>query len=254
MQSSNIDAKRLRVILHADDLGISTHVNDAIFSLMDERKITSASLLANGPAFEDAVSRSRYFPQCSFGAHLNITEFGPLRTCAALGPLLSPVGEFKHFPVPTIPQNALKRAILQEWSAQVQRIQQAGVEITHIDSHHHTHTLLALLPVVKQLCTMHGIHRARIRQTFAAKPFISRWRIDNYLYNWKLRQTCSCVDEFGPFAAFATCELRLPVRTTIELMLHPGHRCYETETRSLASLVNDDFRRTYECITYRELN
>ena len=37
-------------------------------------------------------------------------------------------------------------------------------------------------------------------------------------------------------------------------MLHPGHRDYTTETDALAQLVNDDFRRTYQCITHRNLN
>lgn len=254
MATPKSDATRLRVILHADDLGISTHVNDAIFALMEERKITSASILANGPAFDDAASRSRDFPQCSFGAHLNITEFKPIRPCDALRPLLSPSDEFKHPPISFAFDNALRHAILDEWSAQVQRIQQAGVEITHIDSHHHTHTLLALLPVVKQLCAMHRISRVRIRQTFAAKSFGSRWRIDNHLYNWRLRQVCRCADEFGPFGAFAASDLHLTARTTVELMLHPGHRSYASETETLAQLVNDDFSRTYQCITHRELN
>ena len=67
----------MRIIINADDLGISQEVNDAIFGLMAEGKVTSATILANGPAVEEAARRVAEFPECSFGVHLNLTEFKP---------------------------------------------------------------------------------------------------------------------------------------------------------------------------------
>src|SRR5689334_5067515 len=92
--SSRDKTARLRVILHADDLGISYEVNDAIFDLMQHNMITSASILANGPAFEDAARRSRLFPNCSFGIHLNLTQFGPLSSRQGLQSFLNQNGQF----------------------------------------------------------------------------------------------------------------------------------------------------------------
>lgn len=83
-----------RVIINADDLGISLRVNDSIFELMEYRRISSATLMATGPAFDDAVSRMPKFPHCSFGIHLNLTEFAPLSGKIRLHQILDKKGEF----------------------------------------------------------------------------------------------------------------------------------------------------------------
>ncbi len=241
----------MKLILHADDLGISTKVNDAIFRFMEDGKITSASILANGPALTEASCGARNFPQCSFGVHLNITEFEPLRRHAGWGSFLSPEGRFlRHARIRWF-DNELRHSILDEWTAQINRVRQAGIAITHIDSHHHTHTHLALLSCLKQLCRSENIRRVRLRQTFGARRATSRWRIDNRLYNWNLHKAFSCVDEFAPFTAFSSA--KLASNTTVELMLHPGNPRYETETQTFARSVDREFRLQYECITYRDL-
>jgi chitin disaccharide deacetylase len=78
----------MQVIVNADDLGMSREVNEAIFDLMARGRVTSASLLANAPATEEAIRTIPKFPQCSFGAHLNITEYEPLCRAADLLGLL----------------------------------------------------------------------------------------------------------------------------------------------------------------------
>jgi len=246
--------QRLRIILHADDLGISRQVNDQIFWLMDEGKITSASILANGPAFSDAVRRSHYFPNCSFGLHLNITEFEALHPSDGLRPLLSGAGTFQRTASRWHFSNHLKQAVLAEWTAQFQRLRQAGVEISHIDSHHHMHTRLPLLSCLQQFCTEHAIGRVRIRHTFNDRNGAPRWRIDNLLFNRLLRRQFTCAKEFGPFGGFASAQPHFSPGATVELMLHPGHPSYDHEVRALNQLMDHDFRQKHQCITYRELN
>lgn len=241
----------MKVILHADDLGISTKVNTAIFRYMEEGKITSASILANGPAFAEAACGARNFPQCSFGVHLNITEFEPLRRPAAWGTLISSEGQFLRIARNRWFDNKLRRSILDEWAAQIKRIRQAGIAITHIDSHHHIHTHIALFSGLKQLCHSEDIRRVRPRQTFGARSAVSAWRIDNRLYNRTLHRNFLCVDEFGPFAGFAS--TKLACNASVELMLHPGNPRYEAETQSFAKCVDSDFRRKHECVTYQDL-
>ena len=68
---------QIDVIVNGDDLGASSEINRAIFDLMAQNKLTSASVLANGACVEAAIERTRYFPRCSFGVHLNVTEFEP---------------------------------------------------------------------------------------------------------------------------------------------------------------------------------
>jgi predicted glycoside hydrolase/deacetylase ChbG (UPF0249 family) len=240
----------LKVILHADDLGLSTRVNEAIFSLMHERKLTSASILANGPAFAEAVRCVPYFPHCSFGVHLNITEFAPLAAYRGPQPLYAADGRFRRLGPSLSWSTHVQKAILNEWKLQVQRVREAGVRISHIDSHHHTHTRFALYACLTKLCREQGLKRVRIRQTFTAGAIGSRCRIDHRLYNWQLRRNFSCVDEFGSFAALPHTDL--DPRSTVEIMLHPGNPRYDLETGAFRRSV-DNFRRQHQCITYRDL-
>lgn len=239
----------MKVILHADDLGISTKVNDAIFELMEQGQIGSASILANGPEFEDAVRRSRHFPQCSFGVHLNLTQFEPLTRGTALQALLADDGCFERQRLPLIFGDRLRQAILEEWSAQVRRAREAGLEVTHLDSHHHVHTALALLRCVQQLCREHGVRRVRIRQTFGAAL-----RIDNRLYNWWLRQHFACAEGFGSYGAYRRTTRVFPASAVVELMLHPGRDDYAGEMQAFARDIDQDFWQHHEVISHRELN
>ncbi len=245
---------RLKLILHADDLGISYPVNDAIFHLMDMGQITSASILANGPAFEDAAQRSHYFPNCSFGVHLNITEFAPLHPCNALRPALSPDGDFQSASGLFALGKSWKRAVVDEWARQVRRVRQAGVSVSHIDSHHHVHTHFSLLSCTQQLCREQSIRRVRLRHTLHPRGNAFRFRIDNRLCNWILRRSFQCTDEFGSFAAFAFAAPNLPAGATVELMVHPGHPAYVAETRELERCIDEDFHHRHQCITYRDLD
>jgi chitin disaccharide deacetylase len=247
----------VKVIINADDLGISARVNDAIFGLMADRKVSSASLMANGAAFQDAVRQMHHFPACSFGVHLNITEFEPLRFGKALRPLTTANGHFNRQARRVPLTRELKAAIFREWSLQVERVLQAGVAVSHVDSHHHTHTLIPLLPFVKRLCARFGIKRIRMRHTFEWPLRPRLWRVGNRLYNWRLRKTegLLCAQEFGPFAAFLSAVPRFSRNsTTVECMVHPGHPAYNAETESLVRSITPEFRERYHLITYSELN
>lgn len=68
----------MKIIVNADDLGMSEPVNEAIFQGMQLGTITSATVLSNGPAVRAATKQLHLFPKCSFGVHLNLTEFEPL--------------------------------------------------------------------------------------------------------------------------------------------------------------------------------
>src|SRR5258708_6022248 len=84
----------IRLIINADDLGITSVVNDAIFDHIDRGFVSSATLLANGPAVADAAKRIQLFRKASFGVHLNATEFAPLTKDRALSPILDGDGRF----------------------------------------------------------------------------------------------------------------------------------------------------------------
>src|SRR4051812_23098805 len=67
-----VEGREVRVIINADDLGANYEINREVRELLEEGRVTSASILANGPAVGDVMDWVGDFPRVSFGAHLNI--------------------------------------------------------------------------------------------------------------------------------------------------------------------------------------
>ena len=149
------------LIVNADDLGASEDINREIFALIATGRVTSASILANGPAFSHAVAGALRFPKCSFGVHLNLTEYAPLSCSAGLNPILDRQGLLSRRLHNIRFDRALRAASRLELATQVQRVLDAGVPITHFDSHEHIHTLPKLFPVLKSLQREFGIRKVR---------------------------------------------------------------------------------------------
>jgi predicted glycoside hydrolase/deacetylase ChbG (UPF0249 family) len=228
----------MKVIINADDLGACASINQAIFELMVHRRITSATCMATGPACDSALRGARLFPDCSLGVHLDITAF-PSLTGA---PELEAVRKLANQALPQVRRMAmtrpLKAAIYAEWSAQIKKLLSAGVRVSHIDSHHHTHTIPGLLFVLKTVLSENGIPSARISQNiFCERQPWSRL-LKKALWNHALRNLCGVTTvegcaEFATVAeAMAAGELR---HRTIEAMVHPGTADYDQETSMLSN-------------------
>ena len=129
------------LIVNADDLGASETINDEIFDLMQSGAVTSATLMANAPAFEHAVQQIPRFPHCSFGVHLNLTSFAPLSSPDELRQILNQDGHLSKKLLNSAITGDMREAFLTELSAQVQRTLDAGVPVSHFDSHLHIHTM-----------------------------------------------------------------------------------------------------------------
>jgi len=229
---------RIRVIVNADDLGISDAVNDAIFELIGVGRVTSATLLANGPAIEAALEHLREFPQASFGLHLNATEFEPLTQETDLGPLLNGNGAFGRNRIRGVRLNArLQRALLAEFRAQVDRLHSHGVVPSHIDSHHHIHTIPVLLPVLRQLCRDTGIRRVRnTRNLYTPGLQISaglHFRKRIWSAALKVYVGARTTELFGDLQSFVARAPDLRGASTAEIMVHPGQADYADEEHTL---------------------
>jgi predicted glycoside hydrolase/deacetylase ChbG (UPF0249 family) len=249
----------VKLIINADDLGMSSGVNDAIFDLMDRRRITSATLIANGAAVEAAAKRVGAFPHCSFGIHLNVTEFEPLTRNPALAPLLDDLGRFQGKAIGSVKLTAeLRHAVFDELSAQIQRIADLGVNISHLDSHHHIHTIAGLFGVIKRLQKRFGIRRVRLtlniypphvpvsRKLLLAKSF---WSVA--MRRWHSTRTTRGFASFQGFCQSSPQTLRrFP---SIEMMTHPGAEFYEAETCVLNEPWQERLAFATQLISYNEL-
>lgn len=214
------------LVINADDLGYSRHVNDRIFELMDRGRITSATLMANGPAFEEAAEGLRAYPQCSFGVHLNCTEFRPLTDHRGLRVLLDAKGHLSKRPSRVPPTTNLLRAIYGEWSAQIERVRSAGVAISHLDSHQHVHTIPQLFPVLKAIQARYGLRVVRKSlNVYESDRGASRsQRLAKCAWNGALRSLLPTrtTDLFLTLRALREATLDSLNFRTAEVMTHPG--------------------------------
>jgi len=249
----------MKIIINADDLGLNREVNDAIFILMAERRITSATLLANGPAVREAAQRVTEFPHCSFGVHLNLSEFRPLTVHPGLRPILAENGCFAGNRLREITlTHALRLGIFQEWSAQVERLQSLGVRLSHFDSHHHMHTVPGVFPVMKRLQHRFGFRKVRLTMNLylpdapASRARLSTKAAWNFaLRHWHRTTTTRRLTSFEIFSR--TPKEKLRGCESVELMVHPGSADYAQETQLLWTDWLKELPFPAQCISYNEL-
>ena len=250
----------LKVIVNADDLGISAQVNAEIFRLIEARRVSSATLIANAPSIEDACARIRQYPQVSFGVHLNLTQFAPLTDDGRLSSLLDGNGHFDRDRVRTLPfDRDLKNGITAEWQAQIDRLRKLGVPISHIDSHEHVHTISALFGPLKSIQQWARIDAIRItknvytRSDRPGRALLLKKRLWNLaLRNYRRTKTTQTFTNFMTMNAEVSSD-RPPART-IELMVHPGNPEFAEETAALELEWWRQFDYELEMTDYRALD
>src|ERR1051326_3442084 len=141
----------MRIIVNADDLGISESINEAIFQGMERRVIMSATMLANGAALSAAAREIQRFPECSLRIHLTLTEFKPLcsESFRDLKRILNEENCFNGNSIRKVHISlSMLRAIFREWCCQIEHLIELGIQPTHFDGHHHVHTIPQLIPVL----------------------------------------------------------------------------------------------------------
>lgn len=156
---------RLQLIVHADDFGLTERVNDGIRMAHERGILTSTSLLANGAAFAHAVDIARRTPKLDLGVHLTLVEDRPLSDPRRIPSLVGADGKFfRHATV--LAKRWLKGQLVldevrEEFAAQIQKVLDAGLKITHVDGHQHAHVLPGVLGVVADLARQYGIASVR---------------------------------------------------------------------------------------------
>lgn len=129
-----------KLIINSDDFGYGRGINHGIIDTHQEGILTSASLMTNTPGFHHAVKLAKANPTLGVGIHLVLTHLKPLRTDVP-----SLVDENGNFYRPDAYRSGLAVADLdelyKEWDTQIQTAIDAGIQPTHLDSHHHAHAL-----------------------------------------------------------------------------------------------------------------
>lgn len=155
-----------KLIVNADDFGLHNCVNQAIIKGHLEGCITSTSLMPTGMAFEDAVNLTAHAPTLGVGVHLTLVAEKPLLDCEKVKSLVDSNGYFSKEYMSFIGKLFLGkidlREVYLELSAQIERVHQSGINITHIDSHQHLHVLPGIIDIAVDLAKKYGIKAIRI--------------------------------------------------------------------------------------------
>lgn len=237
-----------QLIINADDFGISKSANLAILKAAKDGVLTSASLMANAPAFEDAVSILEQLEGISIGVHLNIIEFSTLKEKLKHNSLLyDENGQYKNGFVQILLKSfneGFLEEVERDFRLQIEKILEK-TKVSHIDSHVHVHAIPGIFRIACKLAKEYGIKNIRTQFEIPyLVPDISKYISFKYpinlikvallnsftLINWR------CAKEFGlstnenligvnytGYMDNKTIEFALKnVKSLTELLLHPS--------------------------------
>lgn len=167
----------MRIIVNADDFGYSPDTVEATIQCFQRGLLTSATIMANATTTEAALAFARSRDDVSFGVHLTWTGDGEERCVAAPSSVRSLVdGDGRLRRTREVRGRAVTRQlpiaeIAREADAQIGRITEAGISVSHVDSHRHLHKLAPFRASLQRVLPRYAIHRVRTAQdTFVARP------------------------------------------------------------------------------------
>jgi chitin disaccharide deacetylase len=155
-----------RLIVNADDFGLSSSVNAAVVRAHRDGILTSASLMVNEPGFDEAVKLAKENPKLGIGLHLTL-----LRGHSALPPekipgLVNARSEFSNHPIGTglayFFKRDLREQLRAEIRAQFEKFHATGLPLDHVNGHLHFHLHPAIFKILMDDSEKFGIRHLRL--------------------------------------------------------------------------------------------
>lgn len=236
-----------RIIINADDFGLTPGITDGILEAHHEGILTSTTLLVGAPDAARAARLAASCPRLGVGLHLALTAVKPILPPGSIKTLVTPDGNFPYNFLPVAIRLSLGRIDLREvkreLEAQILAARDLGVDITHVDGHNHLHAHPRVLPVVLDLMQRHGIPAIRCPQVSPLLRVTPRARLKQALRGVLLagstlgarsrisRQGAITTDHFVGFeqsghmtSARLTALLEGALDGSTEIMMHPGRK------------------------------
>lgn len=155
-----------QLIINADDFGRHELINRAVRVAVKKGCLRSASIMAGGIAFDDAVETARRLPNLGVGVHLTLANGNPILPPNKIPSLVTADGTFHENHVAFLKLYLQGKINLDEvkaeLSAQIEKVIRAGLKITHVDSHQHLHHVPRIIKIVLDLADKAGINAIRI--------------------------------------------------------------------------------------------
>jgi chitin disaccharide deacetylase len=154
-----------RLIINADDLGLTEGVNRGVAEAYARGVVTSTTLMANSPAFTSAIQLLSSVPNLSVGCHVVLIDGRPLRDPARVRTLMENESGFRdslaRFAFDALRGSIREEHIYDEAVAQFDKLKSAGITPTHFDTHKHVHMFPKVLRPLLKAARDSGIRAVR---------------------------------------------------------------------------------------------
>jgi hopanoid biosynthesis associated protein HpnK len=181
--------KDRKLIVTADDFGLSLPVNEAVEKALRDGVLSAASLMVGAPAMEDAVMRARKLPSLGVGLHVTLLGGRPVLPAKEVPGLVGPDERFPddaiRFGVALYASPELRRQANAEIEAQFERFHATGLVMDHINGHRHFHLHPVVLGAIARLAPRFGSPPVRLPlEPFAASFQANRDRAMGRFSGW----------------------------------------------------------------------
>lgn len=228
-----------RLIVNADDFGYTRDVNEGIIEAHRNGILTATTLMASGTEFQHAVLLAKDYPTLDIGIHLTLTGERALSRPGKALPATPRALAFEVF-------SGRGLNVARELELQVNRVLDAGLNPTHLDTHKHAHLLPQVADVVGELSARHRIPWVRRP---LAKPILGAMSLRRLE-----KHGCRLTDHFLGFdmtGRFGPAELEALIRRLppglSEFMCHPGR--LGDELRAARTRLKESRQRELEALT-----
>lgn len=204
------------LIINADDFGLSDSVNEGIIRAWEAGGITNTTLMVKREAAKDAILYAKENPSLPLGLHLDLDDL--------LGQDVKGEERFSMARIATLlKDDRFLRKLESEINSQIEAFKGSGLELSHLDGHHHLHAIPKLFPLILDMIVKHGIKTMRFSQKFDLLKYPPiEWdkgffiEMKALLEKKKIKYTDHFINGWQPY------DLHLLEDGLTELMAHPG--------------------------------
>jgi hopanoid biosynthesis associated protein HpnK len=196
-----------QLIITSDDFGLSSGVNRAVEQGWNDGLLTCASIMPGAAAFDEAVAIARRNPGLQVGLHLTLVQGRGVLPPAEIPDLVDNEGNFTDNPVKAGIRYFFDRGLYcqlkREIEAQILRVLDAGVSLTHIDGHLNIHLHPTVFRILTELMPRYGITTFRVaRERLSHTLQFDRERLfgktlENCIFGFLTNHACPELDRMG---------------------------------------------------------
>jgi hopanoid biosynthesis associated protein HpnK len=250
--------EKRRLIVNADDFGLSASVNAAVIRAHRDGILTAASLMVNEPGFDEAVTLAKENSKLGVGLHLTLLLGHSVLPPEKIPGLVNARGEFSHSPVGAglnyFFNRSLRGQLRAEIHAQFEKFRATGLVLDHVNGHLHLHLHPVIFKILMEDAQELGLRQFRLTRDCLARSrrmAAGHWfyRISHAaIYEWLSRRAREPLRQRGIKHALITFGLLQDSRVDEEyiLKLLPELPPGDSELYSHPSL--DKFKREFDAL------